>query len=55
VSGVVIGRGQVSVSVPGPRIPVSDAANTTTISKTDATAPVSIATIDNAPVSRKAE
>jgi flagella basal body P-ring formation protein FlgA len=55
VSGVVIGRGQVSVSVPGPRIPVSDATNTTTISKTDATAPVSIATIDNAPVSRKAE
>jgi flagella basal body P-ring formation protein FlgA len=55
VSGVVIGRGQISVSVPGPRIPVSGAATTTTIGKTEATAAVSVATIDNAPVSRKAE
>jgi flagella basal body P-ring formation protein FlgA len=59
VSGVVIGRGQVSVAVPGPRIsPVSDAANTdtntTVIGKTD-TAPVSVAANDNASVSRKAE
>jgi flagella basal body P-ring formation protein FlgA len=58
VSGVVIGRGQVSVSVPAPRIPVSDATNTTNttvIGKTDSAAPVSVATIDNVPVSRKAE
>jgi flagella basal body P-ring formation protein FlgA len=55
VSGVVIGRGQVSVSVPGPRIPVSDATNTTIIGKTDTTAAVSVATVDNTSVSRKAE
>jgi len=55
VSGVVIGRGQVSVAVPAPRIgPVSDATNTTVIGKTDP-APVSVAANDNASVSRKAE
>ena len=54
VSGVVIGRGQISVAVPAPRTPVSDA-STTTIGKTATTAPVSVATIDSAPVSRKAE
>jgi flagellar basal body P-ring formation protein FlgA len=53
VSGVVIGRGQVSVAVPAPRLPVSDA--TATIGKAATAAPVSVATIDNAPVSRKAE
>src|SRR4030081_1483358 len=53
VSGIVIGRGQVSVAVPAPRLPVSDAAATVGMATT--AAPVSVATIDNAPVSRKAE
>jgi flagellar basal body P-ring formation protein FlgA len=53
VSGVVISRGQVSVAVPAPRLPVSDAA--ATIGTAATAAPVSVATIDNAPVSRKAE
>jgi flagella basal body P-ring formation protein FlgA len=53
VSGIVIGRGQVSVAVPTPRLPVSDAA--AAIGTAETAAPVSVATIDNAPVSRKAE
>jgi flagella basal body P-ring formation protein FlgA len=53
VSGVVIGRGQVSVAVPAPRLSVSDA--TATVGTAAIAAPVSVATIDNAPVSRKAE
>jgi flagella basal body P-ring formation protein FlgA len=54
VSGIVIGRGQVSVAVPAPRLPSpSDA--TATIGTTGTAAPVSVATIDNAPVTRKAE
>jgi flagella basal body P-ring formation protein FlgA len=53
VSGIVVGRGQVSVTVPAPRLPVSDA--TATDGKVVTAAPVSVATIDNAPVSRKAE
>jgi flagellar basal body P-ring formation protein FlgA len=48
VSGVVIGRGQVAISVATPRLPAAaDAA--------EATAPVSVATSNNAPVSPKAE
>ena len=54
VSGVVSGRGQVSVAAPSPRLPApSD--STASIGTTGAAAPVSVATIDNAPVSRKAE
>jgi flagella basal body P-ring formation protein FlgA len=53
VSGVVIGRGQVSVAVPAPRLSVSEA--TATVGTAATAAPVSVATIDNAPVSRKAE
>jgi flagellar basal body P-ring formation protein FlgA len=53
VSGVVIGRGQVSVAVPTPRAPVTPDA--TTSSTAEPAAAVSVATIDNAPVSRKAE
>jgi flagellar basal body P-ring formation protein FlgA len=54
VSGVVIGRGQVSVAVPSPRLP--DASDTTaSIGAATTAAPVSVATIDNATVPRKAE
>jgi flagella basal body P-ring formation protein FlgA len=49
VSGVVIGRGQVAISVATPRLPaLADAAAETT-------APVSVANSNNAPVSPKAE
>jgi flagella basal body P-ring formation protein FlgA len=54
VAGTVIGRGQVSVAAPAPRLaPVSDA--TAAIGLADTPAPVSVATIDNTPLSRKAE
>ena len=53
VSGVVIGRGQVSVSAPTPRLPPPEAAAPTKIS--EALAPVSVAINQAAPVSRKAE
>jgi flagellar basal body P-ring formation protein FlgA len=62
VSGVVVGRGQVSVAVPSPRLPAtSDAtssigtAATGTVGIAATPAPVSVATIDNTPLSRKAE
>jgi flagellar basal body P-ring formation protein FlgA len=49
VSGVVIGRGQVAISVATPRLPaLAEAA-------AEAAAPVSVATSNNAPVSPKAE
>jgi flagella basal body P-ring formation protein FlgA len=54
VSGVVTGRSQVTVSVPSPHVPEASAA-TATVGMAKATAPVSIATVDNAPVSRTAE
>jgi flagellar basal body P-ring formation protein FlgA len=54
VSGVVIGRGQVSVAAPTPRLPPpSDA--TASIGSASTSTPVALATNDNAPVSRKAE
>jgi flagellar basal body P-ring formation protein FlgA len=54
VSGIVVGRGQVSVAVPAPRLP--DTSDITASIKTAQTAaPASVATIANAPVSRKAE
>jgi flagella basal body P-ring formation protein FlgA len=54
VSGVVTGRGQVSVAAPTARLPAASDV-TSSIGTTGTTAPVSVATIDNAPVSRKAE
>jgi flagella basal body P-ring formation protein FlgA len=54
VSGIVSGRGQVSVAVPAPRLPTTSDA-TASIGTTGVAAPVSVATIDNAPMSRKAE
>jgi flagella basal body P-ring formation protein FlgA len=54
VSGVVVGRGQVAVSVPAPRLP--PASETPAPAKTsEATAPVAVATNEPASVSRKAE
>ena len=47
VSGVVIGRGQVAISVATPRLPA--------LAEAEATAPVSVATSNHAPVSPKAE
>jgi flagella basal body P-ring formation protein FlgA len=54
VSGIVSGRGQVSVAVPAPRLATTSDA-TASIGTTGIAAPVSVATIDNAPMSRKAE
>jgi flagella basal body P-ring formation protein FlgA len=53
VSGVVIGRGQVAISVATPRLPPA----TDTSESTEPAAPVSVATSNsnNAPVSPKAE
>lgn len=53
VSGIVTGRGQVSVSVPSPRLPEPEAAASAQTS--EAVAAVSLATNEAAPVSRKAE
>ncbi|MDB5502052.1 MAG: flagella basal body P-ring formation protein FlgA [Tardiphaga sp.] len=53
VSGVVVGRGQVAVSVPAPRLPpASEAAPAKT---SEAAAPVAVAANEQVPVSRKAE
>jgi flagellar basal body P-ring formation protein FlgA len=50
VSGVIIGRGQVAISVATPRLPAA-----TEASSAEPAAPVSVATSNNAPVSPKAE
>jgi flagellar basal body P-ring formation protein FlgA len=55
VAGVVIGRGQVSVAVPSPRLPETTSDATSTVGAAVTAAPVSVATIDNAAVPRKAE
>ena len=53
VSGIVVGRGQVSVAIAAPRLPASDASTTTGANET--AAPVSVATNDTPPGPRKAE
>jgi flagella basal body P-ring formation protein FlgA len=54
VSGVVVGRGQVSVAIATPRLPAAADASTTTGANQTAAA-VSVAAIDTAPGPRKAE
>jgi flagella basal body P-ring formation protein FlgA len=54
VSGVVVGRSQVSVAIATPRLPAADAPTTTGAAESAAT-PVSVATNDTAPGPRKAE
>ncbi len=53
VSGIVIGRGQVSVAVPAPRLPVSEVPVPAKIS--EAVGSISVAINEAAPVARKAE
>jgi flagella basal body P-ring formation protein FlgA len=65
VAGIVVGRGQVAVSVPSPRLPAAveapvappaPASGTVAPDKiSQAQAPVAVATNEHAPVSRKAE
>ena len=55
VSGVVVGRGQVSVAISTPRLPAAADAPITTGAAEPAAAPVSVATNDTAPGPRKAE
>src|SRR5258706_3669485 len=43
VSGVVTGRGQVTVSVPTPRLPAADVEATSSLGSTEAASPVSVA------------
>jgi flagellar basal body P-ring formation protein FlgA len=54
VSGIVVGRGQVSVAISTPRLPAAADASTTT-GAAESAAPVSVATNDTAPGPRKAE
>jgi flagella basal body P-ring formation protein FlgA len=54
VSGLVIGRGQVAISIATPRLPTA-AETTSTIGATEAAAPVSVAASNNAQISPKAE
>jgi flagella basal body P-ring formation protein FlgA len=54
VSGVVVGRGQVSVAIATPRLPATADASATSGANQTA-APVSVAAIDTAPGPRKAE
>jgi flagellar basal body P-ring formation protein FlgA len=54
VSGVVVGRGQVSVAISTPRLPAAADASTTT-GAAESAAPVSVATNDTAHGPRKAE
>jgi flagella basal body P-ring formation protein FlgA len=53
VSGLVIGRGQVAISIATPRLPAADATSTT--GATETAAPVSVAASNNAQISPKAE
>jgi flagella basal body P-ring formation protein FlgA len=54
VSGLVIGRGQVAISIATPRLPTAADA-TSTIGATETAAPVSVAASNNAQISPKAE
>jgi flagella basal body P-ring formation protein FlgA len=53
VSGLVIGRDQVAISIATPRLPARDA--TSTIGATETAAPVSVAATSNAQTSPKPE
>src|SRR6202035_2078399 len=55
VSGIVVGRGQVSVAIAPPRLPAPADAPATSGAAEPAAAPVSVATYDNASSPRKAE
>jgi flagella basal body P-ring formation protein FlgA len=55
VSGIVVGRAQVSVTTTAPRLPAAADASATTGATQTAPAPVSVATNDTAPNPRKAE
>jgi flagella basal body P-ring formation protein FlgA len=55
VSGIVVGRGQVSVAIATPRLPATADASATSGATEPAAAPVSVATYDNASGPRKAE
>jgi flagella basal body P-ring formation protein FlgA len=54
VSGVVIGRGQVAISIATPRLPAASDASST-VGSAETAAPVSVATSSNSPVAPKAE
>jgi len=54
VSGIVIGRGQVAITVATPRLPAATEA-TSSIGATETAAPVSVATRNNAQTNAKAE
>jgi flagellar basal body P-ring formation protein FlgA len=54
VSGVVIGRGQVAISVATPRLPAASDASST-VGAAEAAAPVSVAAGNNSPIASKAE
>jgi flagella basal body P-ring formation protein FlgA len=55
VSGVVIGRRQVAISVATPRLPAATESSSSTIGSTEQAEPVSVATSSNAQMSPKAE
>jgi flagellar basal body P-ring formation protein FlgA len=55
VSGVVVGRGQVSVAISTPRLPTAAADAAATTGAAEPAVPVSVATNDTAPGPRKAE
>ena len=55
VSGLVIGRGQVAISIATPRLPAAAADATSTIGATETAAPLSVAASNNAQISPKAE
>jgi flagella basal body P-ring formation protein FlgA len=55
VSGIVVGRGQVSVAISTPRLPAAADAPVTTGAAEPAAAPVSVATNNTVPGPRKAE
>ena len=55
VSGLVIGRGQVAISIATPRLPTAAADATSSIGATETAAPLSVAASNNAQISPKAE
>jgi flagella basal body P-ring formation protein FlgA len=55
VSGLVIGRGQVAISIATPRLPTAAADATSAIGATETAAPLSVAASNNAQISPKAE
>src|SRR6202158_302920 len=55
VSGLVIGRGQVAISIATPRLPTAAADAASSIGATETAAPLSVAASNNAQISPKAE